>query len=729
MAACGAPTAAACRSAAVDRTAVFWYEIDPSALAASGQPILQSGVLDGGAGVHHFVPSIAVNRNDDVALGFSRSDAGRFAEAVFTGRTAADPAGAMGPITVLKAGEDAYIKDFGSGEIRWGDYSATVVDPADDQSFWTHSGVRRRRRRPERGRRPLGHLVGEPEQRSVAAHVHAHEYAAAHQYAAAHVHARSHLQPDGNPQLHEYGNRHTDADPHPNRDADFVTDRDPSPPLAPPATPTSTPTATATRTSTPTSTSTATFADTPTATDTATQTRTPTPTATPSTTATATPTSTPTRTPTATPTATPTSTATASATRTATPTSTPTGTSTDTPTATDTATQTRTPTPTATPSTTATATPTSTPTRTPTATASRTSTGTSTPTPTPSATPSHTRTPTASATITAAPSATATVTRTPASTATPTATAIVPALDPINTPVVAGATATLTGHGFTAGSVISTFVATSSGPLGQGPYLPATFTPNSLTWQVPANIVLGNGFITVRVVDTDQGFTTSNTQSQLLFGDPAQGIPTITAINGVALSPADPSIPLANVETVVALGSTVTLGGTGFSNPLVNLFTATGNAGPLTPLPGATASMVQVVVPPGTTTGPGSFQVVNRPSFTVSSAVSVPIGAAVTISGVSQAGATVTVNGTGFSVLSVINLFNKQGSGGVNLGGLNPDGSPKISLTLIDSTRFTFAVPATAVTGPAYVQVLNPPFIPFSTSGNDPDGAFTLVAP
>ncbi len=304
-----------------------------------------------------------------------------------------------------------------------------------------------------------------------------------------------------------------------------------------------------------------------------------------------------------------------------------------------------------------------------------------------------------------------------------------PVLDPINSPVVAGATSTLTGHGFTAGSVISTFVATSSGPLGQGPYLPAAFTPTSLTWQVPANIVLGNGFITVRVVDTDQGFTTSNTQSQLLFADPTQGIPTITAINGVALSAADPSIPLANVETVVALGSTVTLTGTGFSDPLVNLFTATGNAGPLTPLPGATASFLQVVVPPGTTTGPGSFQLVNRPSFIVSNAVSVPIGAAVTISGVSQVGSTVTVNGTGFSVLSVINLFNKQGSGGVNLGGLNSDGSPKIPLTLIDSTRFTFAVPAAAVTGPAYVQVLNPPFIPFSTSGNDPDGAFTLVAP
>jgi cysteine-rich repeat protein len=122
---------------AVDRTAVFWYELDPQLLTSSGLPIVQSGVIDGGAGVHHFSPSIAVNQNEDVAIGFSRSDAGRFVEAVFTGRLNTDPAGSMAPISVLKAGEDSYVKTFGGPTIRWGDYSATVVDPADDETFWT----------------------------------------------------------------------------------------------------------------------------------------------------------------------------------------------------------------------------------------------------------------------------------------------------------------------------------------------------------------------------------------------------------------------------------------------------------------------------------------------------------------------------------------------------------------------------------------------------------------
>ena len=121
-----------------DRTAVFWYEVDPSTWSSfPASPIVQSGVEDGGTGVHHFFPSIAANKNNDAALGFSRSDATRYAEAVVTGRLSSDPAGTMDPLSVIKAGEDSYVKDFDSGRVRWGDYSATVVDPSDDRSFWT----------------------------------------------------------------------------------------------------------------------------------------------------------------------------------------------------------------------------------------------------------------------------------------------------------------------------------------------------------------------------------------------------------------------------------------------------------------------------------------------------------------------------------------------------------------------------------------------------------------
>jgi hypothetical protein len=72
--------------------------------------------------------------------------------------------------------------------------------------------------------------------------------------------------------------------------------------------------------------------------------------------------------------------------------------------------------------------------------------------------------------------------------------------------------------------------------------------------------------------------------------------------------------------------------------------------------------------------------------------------------------------------VSVINFFN----GAVNLGGYNTSGQPNIPLTVGSSMQFTFGVPAGAVSGPSYVQVLNPPYIPFSTSGG-PNGNFNLM--
>jgi hypothetical protein len=50
------------------------------------------------------------------------------------------------------------------------------------------------------------------------------------------------------------------------------------------------------------------------------------------------------------------------------------------------------------------------------------------------------------------------------------------------------------------------------------------------------------------------------------------------------------------------------------------------------------------------------------------------IGGQVVVSSVSQSGTTITLNGSGFSLLTVINFFNKQGAKVVNLGGLEDGG-------------------------------------------------------
>jgi hypothetical protein len=220
--------------------------------------------------------------------------------------------------------------------------------------------------------------------------------------------------------------------------------------------------------------------------------------------------------------------------------------------------------------------------------------------------------------------------------------------------------------------------------------------------------------------------------SAQLFGNPAFGFPNLTGINGVGLAATstEPGVSTDNVETVVPQGKTVVLNGNGFdtvNGVAVDLFCACsgGKVGPffLNPgQPGLSATSISVLVPAtgsnAPTTGPGSFRVSNKGSAGTfnkqSNAVSVPLGQRLSVISVTQSGSTITVNGTGFSTLTVINLYNTQGTTNVNLGGLQPDGKPRIPLTVINSTRFTFTRPADAVPGPTYVQALNPPFVLFT---------------
>jgi hypothetical protein len=322
------------------------------------------------------------------------------------------------------------------------------------------------------------------------------------------------------------------------------------------------------------------------------------------------------------------------------------------------------------------------------------------------------------------PSPTPTPTPTPAPTATP----IPLTLQSPAGGVFVGSLMTLQGTGFSAGSVIKAYVSTAFGPVDYGPYTPDSWTPTSLDWTVPEEIQIGNGYVNLQIINTDQGYIGSNYAGARLVGAVAAGYPEVTHIDSTPLGAMSASFPLNFVETIAPQGSTITISGSGFNLPLVNLFSSLGNLGPLTPLPGGTSTEIQVTIPADAPTGPGAIVVVNTGSgYRLSNAVSLPIGAALSIDSITQVGSVVTVTGTGFSPLSVINLFNQTPSGVLNLGGLNGAGTPYAPLNVISDTQFSFVVPGLAAAGPAYVQVLNPPYIPFSSSGNTPNGAFTIV--
>jgi hypothetical protein len=118
-----------------DRNAIFWYELQPSL----PNPIVQSGIIEtGGPGGGYMYPSIAVNCGNDACIGFTSTSPAIFASACYVTRLAGDPPGTTSSTQYFKDGRAKYVKlDPTSGKNRWGDYSATTVDPLDDKTFWT----------------------------------------------------------------------------------------------------------------------------------------------------------------------------------------------------------------------------------------------------------------------------------------------------------------------------------------------------------------------------------------------------------------------------------------------------------------------------------------------------------------------------------------------------------------------------------------------------------------
>ena len=78
------------------------------------------------------MPSIAMDRNGNIALNYSRSDSSIHPQASLTGRLAGDPINTMGAEVDWFSGTGSQINSFN----RWGDYTSIFLDPLDDCTFW-----------------------------------------------------------------------------------------------------------------------------------------------------------------------------------------------------------------------------------------------------------------------------------------------------------------------------------------------------------------------------------------------------------------------------------------------------------------------------------------------------------------------------------------------------------------------------------------------------------------
>jgi hypothetical protein len=142
------------------RTAVQWWQINPTTVnTATGTPPIQRSIIGdpradnchngtGGTragcttatqkGDFFTFPSISVNANNDVLIGYSRFSPFTLPKTGYSFRAAGDPLETMRDSMVFREGQGNY--NIGAGSpfnIRWGDYSAAMVDPVNDTDFWT----------------------------------------------------------------------------------------------------------------------------------------------------------------------------------------------------------------------------------------------------------------------------------------------------------------------------------------------------------------------------------------------------------------------------------------------------------------------------------------------------------------------------------------------------------------------------------------------------------------
>ena len=113
--------------------AVRWFEFhNPTFGSSTTTPtVFQSGTYDIDTN-YRWLPSIAMDKDGNIALGYSKSSTTVLPGIYVTGRLATDSAGTMGAEVEMQAG----IGVQQGGGNRWGDYSAMTLDPIDQCTFF-----------------------------------------------------------------------------------------------------------------------------------------------------------------------------------------------------------------------------------------------------------------------------------------------------------------------------------------------------------------------------------------------------------------------------------------------------------------------------------------------------------------------------------------------------------------------------------------------------------------
>ena len=114
------------------QTGARWYELrNPAGNSPTNPPtIFQQGTYAPDT-LYRWMPSIAMDKLGDIAMGYSVSSSGMYPSIRVTGRASTDTVNLMGPESTIVAGSNKQTQTS-----RWGDYSSMSIDPTDDCTFW-----------------------------------------------------------------------------------------------------------------------------------------------------------------------------------------------------------------------------------------------------------------------------------------------------------------------------------------------------------------------------------------------------------------------------------------------------------------------------------------------------------------------------------------------------------------------------------------------------------------
>jgi len=120
------------------QTAIQWAQINVTGGAIAATPVQQQ-IYSPDTTLYRFIPSLAVDKMGNMAMGFSTSgtSAPNFPSILYAGRLVTDPLNALPQTEVaMAAGQGSQTNNCGGPCDRWGDYSGMGLDPADDCTFW-----------------------------------------------------------------------------------------------------------------------------------------------------------------------------------------------------------------------------------------------------------------------------------------------------------------------------------------------------------------------------------------------------------------------------------------------------------------------------------------------------------------------------------------------------------------------------------------------------------------